>query len=174
MSNILQRLARLARAEINHVRAVIADRDDNPAEDERQRRLDRLRRAREELARAEEELRRVQREQGASAWEGDETGAADGAAAWGQAEAPPRGAANPWGRGPEVFSQEVRLAYAALEIPLGSDRETVQRSYRELLSRYHPDRHARDPKLERAANELTRRIREARDTVLAYLDATGG
>ena len=35
--------------------------------------------------------------------------------------------------------------YANLEIPYGSDLETVDRAWKRLLRKYHPDRHATDP-----------------------------
>ncbi len=185
MSNILERLARLAKAEFNHIKTVMADRDDDAPEDVRAERLERLRRAREELERAEAELRQMRERDGASAWARD--GARDrggrrvneGASAWATDERGPArdDGASAWARRePErarrdtpVYSEEIRLAYAALELPLGSDKDTVNKAYRELLSRYHPDKHHHNPRLQAAANELTRRIKEARDRLLAWL-----
>lgn len=190
--SIFERLARLARAEFNHVKAVIADRDDDSAaSDVREERLARLRRAQEELDRAEAALRGAEQSAGAAAWGGARGRDADGASSWGWSDQGAaawgadtqashdvdRGAAA-WGRAPEpartqpqttVYPQEVRLAYAALELPLGADKDQVQRAYRDLLSRYHPDKHGQNPELLHAANELTRRIKEARDRLLAFL-----
>ena len=39
----------------------------------------------------------------------------------------------------------IRRAYAALEVPAGSDFETVRKSYRRLMRKYHPDLHAGTP-----------------------------
>lgn len=173
--SIFDRLARLARAEFNHVKAVIADRDDDAPADVRDERLERLRRAQEELERAEAALKRAQIDDGAAAW-GPGGGDADrggGASAWGDGAGAGADAwrAEPQARGREAttFTQEIRLAYAALELPLGADRDRVQKAYRAMLSRYHPDKHAHNPELLHAANELTRRVREARDVLLAWL-----
>ena len=187
--SIFERLARLARAEFNHVKAVITDRDDEAPAAERAERLERLRRAQEELERAEAALRQEQLSDGASAWGRSDRGTAaddgagswradDGASAWRRDDAA-RGAGVPGasarGRGaskepqPTEYPQEIRLAYAALELPLGADREQIKHAYRELLNRYHPDKHAANPQLAQAANELTRRIKEARDRLVAWL-----
>ncbi|TNF23836.1 MAG: hypothetical protein EP329_26420, partial [Deltaproteobacteria bacterium] len=66
--SIFERLARLARAEFNHVKSVLSDRDDDAPADVREERLDRLKRAREELERAEAALRHEEERAGASAW----------------------------------------------------------------------------------------------------------
>src|SRR5512140_1901298 len=48
---------------------------------------------------------------------------------------------------------ELRLAYAALEVPYGADLATVRKSYRTLMRKYHPDRHTESPEKQRAATE---------------------
>lgn len=53
---------------------------------------------------------------------------------------------------------EVRRAYAALEVPPGSDFETVRKSYRNLMRKYHPDRHAGSPDKQKAATEVAQRL----------------
>jgi DnaJ-domain-containing protein 1 len=55
----------------------------------------------------------------------------------------------------------IRKAYAALETPAGSNFETVRRSYRRLMRKYHPDLHAGTPDKQRAATDLTQRLTEA-------------
>ncbi|MCC6625135.1 MAG: DnaJ domain-containing protein [Deltaproteobacteria bacterium] len=72
-----------------------------------------------------------------------------------------------------AFPREVRDAYAVLELPLGSDRPSVEAAFRDLLHRYHPDKHAGDARRESVAHELTIRIREARDVLLAWLSQAG-
>lgn len=123
-----------------------------------------------------------------------------GAAAWGdgaKVALDPGGSTDPeiargadlWGHGPasgpsgradaaprrearaHSIPREVREAYAALELPLGADGDAVNEAYRALVQRYHPDRHAQTPHLQQAATELTIRIRDARDRVLAWLAA---
>ncbi|HEY8924851.1 MAG TPA: J domain-containing protein [Polyangia bacterium] len=55
----------------------------------------------------------------------------------------------------------VQRAYAALELPVGSDFETVRKSYRALMRKYHPDRHTQTPEKQRAANEVAQRLTDA-------------
>lgn len=122
-------------------------------------------------------------EAGAALWGGAAgAGAVDpdmarGASLWGHAAAQPAPGPTVTGRGESraepgrttSFPREVRDAYAALELPMGADREAVEAQFRVLLSRYHPDRHAGTPHLERTAHELTIRIGEARTLLLAFL-----
>jgi len=56
---------------------------------------------------------------------------------------------------------ELRLAYAALEVPYGSDFATVRKSYRTLMRKYHPDRHAGSPDKQKAATELAQKLSAA-------------
>jgi DnaJ-domain-containing protein 1 len=56
---------------------------------------------------------------------------------------------------------ELRLAYAALEVPFGSDFATVRKSYRTLMRKYHPDRHAGSPDKQKAATELAQKLSAA-------------
>ncbi|MGM0577200.1 MAG: J domain-containing protein [Myxococcota bacterium] len=71
-----------------------------------------------------------------------------------------------------TYPPEVREAYAVLEIPLGSDRETVRAAYRRQLRVHHPDRHAHhgDEARERRAHERTMRIREAWERLDDWLE----
>jgi DnaJ-domain-containing protein 1 len=56
---------------------------------------------------------------------------------------------------------ELRRAYAALEVPFGSDFATVRKSYRALMRKYHPDRHAGSPEKQKAATELAQKLSAA-------------
>lgn len=51
--------------------------------------------------------------------------------------------------------------YANLELPYGSDLETVRAAWRRMMKKYHPDRHARDDEKRRTADELTARLTRA-------------
>ena len=51
--------------------------------------------------------------------------------------------------------------YANLEVPFGSDLETVHAAWRQLMKKYHPDLHCRDAEKRRIANELTARLTQA-------------
>jgi DnaJ-domain-containing protein 1 len=57
--------------------------------------------------------------------------------------------------------EAVRRAYAALEVPPGSDFETIRKAYRRLMRKYHPDLHGGSPEAQRAANDLAQRLTEA-------------
>jgi len=54
--------------------------------------------------------------------------------------------------------EELRRAYAALEVPYGADFATVRRSYRSLMRKYHPDRHTGSPDKLKAATELAQKL----------------
>ena len=56
---------------------------------------------------------------------------------------------------------ELRRAYAALEVPFGSDFATVRKSYRVLMRKYHPDRHAGSPDKQKAATDLAQKLSAA-------------
>ena len=55
-------------------------------------------------------------------------------------------------------ADELRRAYAALEVPSGADFATVRKSYRALMRKYHPDRHAGSPDKQKAATELAQKL----------------
>jgi len=57
--------------------------------------------------------------------------------------------------------EELRRAYAALEVPYGADFATVRKSYRALMRKYHPDRHTRSPDKQKAATELAQKLTAA-------------
>ena len=63
----------------------------------------------------------------------------------------------------------IRKAYADLEVPAGSDFETVRKSYRRLMRKYHPDLHASTPDKGRAATDLTQRLTQAYKTLEKHL-----
>ncbi|MEL7059305.1 MAG: J domain-containing protein [Acidobacteriota bacterium] len=51
--------------------------------------------------------------------------------------------------------------YADLEIPDGSDLETVRRAWKRLARAYHPDRFATDPLRHARATELWKRLHQS-------------
>jgi DnaJ-domain-containing protein 1 len=92
--------------------------------------------------------------------------------------APPRPGSRPRGTGPASGSSarpsagrpksglvgealRVQKAYAMLEVPSGSNFETVRRSYRALMRKYHPDHHTQSPEKQRAANDVAQKLTEA-------------
>ena len=66
--------------------------------------------------------------------------------------------------------EAIRKAYAALEVPAGSDMETVKRSYRRLMRKYHPDLNAGSKEKQRAATDLSQRLSEAYETLEKHLN----
>ncbi|GAB4209764.1 MAG: hypothetical protein OHK0013_29550 [Sandaracinaceae bacterium] len=50
--------------------------------------------------------------------------------------------------------REVQQAYANLELPRGAKWADVEARYRELLARFHPDKHRSDPERYRTALEV--------------------
>jgi len=61
---------------------------------------------------------------------------------------------------PQV-DESLRPDYANLEVAFGADMETVRKSYRSLVLKYHPDKHAGDPEKHRVALEITKKINES-------------
>jgi DnaJ-domain-containing protein 1 len=149
--SIGRRLIDLARAELNSLldRAATTEeeQDDGPTWDsgslhgltdaELEAELERRRRAREEV---EEATHRTTTRPGRSRTERT------------RSEPPRRTAAG---------DEAIRKAYAALEVPAGSDFDTVRKSFRRLMRKYHPDLHTGSPEKQKAANDLTQRLTEA-------------
>ena len=54
--------------------------------------------------------------------------------------------------------ESLRRDYGNLEVPFGAPLETVRKSYKRLLRRYHPDRNADDPEKLKTATEITKKI----------------
>ena len=46
--------------------------------------------------------------------------------------------------------------------------ETVKKSYRRLMQKYHPDRYANDPEMEKLATELSQELSQAYKAIKAY------
>ena len=89
-----------------------------------------------------------------------------------QARKSPRAKAEDFGRGyassgekpaspgPD-FDPVLAEYYANLELPYGSNLETVRAAWRRMMKQYHPDRHALDEEKRRTADELTARLTRA-------------
>ncbi len=78
-----------------------------------------------------------------------------------RASAPPRATA--------PAGNDIRKAYMALELPEGADFDTVKKSYRTLMRKYHPDRHQGAPEKQQAAHELTQRLTDAYNRLKRHL-----
>jgi len=78
-------------------------------------------------------------------------------------------AGNEPGRDPDLAGW-----YANLEVPYGSDLETVKAAYKRLMRRYHPDLHSADPDKQRIATELVKGLNRAHDELRRRLEKPGG
>jgi DnaJ-domain-containing protein 1 len=54
--------------------------------------------------------------------------------------------------------REIENWHRTLEVPVGADFDTIRKSYRRLMAKYHPDKYASDPEKYAAATEVTRKI----------------
>lgn len=64
--------------------------------------------------------------------------------------------------GARVDPEKERLKWhKVLEVEPGADFESIRRSYRRLVMKFHPDRFAQDPEKYKVATEVTRKITEA-------------
>ena len=64
--------------------------------------------------------------------------------------------------------------YENLEVPYGSDLETVRHAWKNLLRKYHPDLHSNDPEKRRIATELTQGLNRAFEELERRLLEEGG
>ncbi len=173
--SIGKRLFNFARSELNSLLDRAADIDDErPAADDNDRTADpsksqtnwgeafrktgrkvRLEDLSDEELEAEIERRRLEKEIDDRAAKAAETTGRT-------APPPPRDrVSTPFGAGMDPVAK----AYAALEVPPGSDFETVRKAYRTLMRKYHPDRHTASPEKQKAANELAQKLSDAYKTL---------
>ncbi|MDX2127576.1 MAG: J domain-containing protein [Chloroherpetonaceae bacterium] len=59
--------------------------------------------------------------------------------------------------------------YANLELPYGSDSETVRKAWLNLVRKYHPDKFNGDPEKQKLATEITKGINTAYQELTRYL-----
>jgi len=162
--SIGKRLIDLARSELNSLldKAARADDDDDDrgsrgsgdvgsmSDEELEAEIERRRQAREEVERATSRGRPTRPTPGPSR-------PTTGGRPFREEYTPPRRTA--------AGDEAIRRAYAALEIPAGSDFEAVKRSYRRLMRKYHPDLNAGSPERQKAATDLAQRLTEAYKTL---------
>jgi DnaJ-domain-containing protein 1 len=112
-------------------------------------------------AELEEELLRRRRERAAKRGASGASSSGASAASDVQRAAPPRS------RSPE--EQQLHQYYANLELAPGASLDAVRRAYRELMSRYHPDKHLGDPERHKAATELAQSLTRAYSALVTHL-----
>jgi DnaJ-domain-containing protein 1 len=66
-------------------------------------------------------------------------------------------------------NDKLSAAYKQLEIEEGSSISEIKSQFRKLMRKYHPDRHAGNPKKQKAATELTMRITSAYNVIDTHL-----
>jgi DnaJ-domain-containing protein 1 len=69
---------------------------------------------------------------------------------------------------PEHYRQ-LRVWYARLEVPNGSDVAVIRQAYRKLMRLYHPDVHSHDPESERLATRISQDLTVAYEGLLRHL-----
>ena len=69
---------------------------------------------------------------------------------------------------------DLRRAFATLDLPVDSSRAAVARRYRILVKRWHPDRFASDPQGVVEATQRLRAINVAHDTIKAHWQTAPG
>jgi len=61
--------------------------------------------------------------------------------------------------------ESLRADYANLEVPFGADMAHVMSSYKHLILKYHPDKHAGDPEKQKIALDITKRINQSYERI---------
>jgi DnaJ-domain-containing protein 1 len=61
--------------------------------------------------------------------------------------------------------ESLRADYANLEVPFGADMAKVMKSYKSLILKYHPDKHAGDPEKQKIALDITKRINQSYERI---------
>ncbi len=76
-------------------------------------------------------------------------------------------------RGPRSEDEKtLQDYYANLEVSYGADMETVKKSYRRLMQKYHPDRFSGDPEMQELATELTQELTRAYEAIQNHRGST--
>ncbi len=60
--------------------------------------------------------------------------------------------------------------YANLELEPGATLDDVKQAYRELMRKYHPDKHLGDPDRHKAATELAQSLTDAYQALVEHLE----
>lgn len=76
------------------------------------------------------------------------------------------------GGGPKRSDRDAEVArwYANLEVPYGSDLDTVQAAWKKLVRAYHPDRHGQDVEKRETATEIVKELNNAYEQLKKHLE----
>ena len=69
----------------------------------------------------------------------------------------------------DPIDERIAQYYKSLEIPYDSDKETIRKAWKQLLKKYHPDKHSTDPEKREIAHQLTQELNRAYRELEIYL-----
>ncbi len=73
-------------------------------------------------------------------------------------------------KGPRSPQEQQLVQYFAnLELKPGATTEDVRRAYRDLMRKYHPDKHIGDPERHKASTELAQSLTRAYQALMTHL-----
>jgi DnaJ-domain-containing protein 1 len=167
--SIGKRLIDLARSELNSLLDRASQLDDEeetsdaaaPSSDARRGAKVRLEDLSDAELEAEIERRRLDREMEARARQARPSGSST----TGPGSRPTGSRAGAGPARPRAPTDPIARAYASLEVKPGSDFDTVRKAYRNMMRKYHPDRHTANPEKQKAANELAQKLTDAYKTL---------
>ncbi len=73
-----------------------------------------------------------------------------------------------------VHEDQVRNCLQTLELGEGASMEAIRRAYKDLVRVWHPDRFSGDPGLRRRAEEKSKRLNVAYETLVRHFEHTPG
>ena len=76
-------------------------------------------------------------------------------------------------RAPRPVDESLRQDYANLEVPFGADIDVVRTSYKRLMMKYHPDKHAGNPEKQKMALEISKKINESFERIRSRQEKGG-
>ena len=71
---------------------------------------------------------------------------------------------------PGTMPPALKRDFRNLEVPIGAPLADVRASYKRLLARFHPDRHAGDPEKLHTATEVTKKLNQSFARIRTYYE----
>ncbi|MEE8441584.1 MAG: J domain-containing protein [Spirochaetia bacterium] len=69
--------------------------------------------------------------------------------------------------------ESLRKDFRNLEVPFGAPFTDVRRSYKRLMTAFHPDRHSADQDRYRTATEVTKKLNQSLQRIQSHYETTG-
>ncbi len=69
--------------------------------------------------------------------------------------------------------ESLRKDYANLEVPFGATIDEVRASYKRLMIKYHPDKHAGDPERQKIALEIAKKVNQSFERIRNQQEGQG-